>query len=141
MRTVGNLRVHLPREVVAHGLESIIALLAHGGSDHAVVDTMAHEDGGVLVGVLVGDELLELLGVKQPGGEADDAGELVFAGEAGEDGKSTALGEATDQDALRWDASINLSLDEALEVLLGLLDTLIILVVLQRGSGAIENLL
>lgn len=134
-----NLRVDFPRGSVADGLKTVVAGLAVSGGDHAVVDAMAHEEGDVLVVAVLG-ELGKLGGAQEPGGQGEDAAELVLRGKAGQDRQSTTLGETTEQDALSGDTGVDLGLDEALEVFLAALDALGVLVVDEAVGRAIEEL-
>jgi hypothetical protein len=100
---------------------------------------MAHEEGDVLVVAVLG-ELGKLGGAQEPGGQGEDAAELVLRGKAGQDRQSTTLGETTEQDALSGDTGVDLGLDEALEVFLAALDALGVLVVDEAVGRAIEEL-
>lgn len=77
---------------------------------------MAHENGRLLVVVCLGDELFDLVAERQPAGQADNARKLKGRRQPREEAHGTALGKATQHNAVRGDAIRNLLLDEGVEV-------------------------
>lgn len=124
---MSNLRVNLPSHIIAKLLEQVDAQLAPLNIDNGVRVAVEHLDGGLSVGVGGRHHPREALREEQPRRHADDASELVLAGQTRKDGHGAALGEAAQDDALRRDAGVDLLLDQVVEVLLASLDTLCVL--------------
>lgn len=94
---------------------------------------MAHEDLGVLVRVLGGDQVLCLFVQDKVAAEAEDAAQLVLAGDAGEQGHGGALAEAADDDAVGGHAALgDFGVDQLVDVLAGVENARLVFARLQR---------
>lgn len=61
---------------------------------------MSHEDGCLLVGARIREEVLELIMKEQVARETEDTSQLLRRSDTGEDGHGAALGEAADDNAI-----------------------------------------
>jgi hypothetical protein len=96
---------------------------------------MAHEDGRLLVGAIVGNHVLDLLLQQQVATQAEDAAQLVLVCNAGQQRHSSTLREASNDDAIGGYALCNFLVDEGVEVVTRLDDALfILLAVLERAQ-------
>ena len=78
---------------------------------------MSEEEGGLLVGPLLGQIVLDAITQQQVARETEDTTELLLASQSGEHRHRTALRKSTDDDARRLDALVHFLLDKCVEVL------------------------
>lgn len=103
--------VHSPAPL----LQLVGSHLAPSVSDNGIRVTMAHEDGRVLVGGVGRYHVPNLVLQQKVAGQAEDTTKLGRACNAGHQTHGTTLAEATKNDALGWDSSVDFGLDQCVE--------------------------
>ena len=100
-----------------------------------------HENGSILVGSGLGDQVRKLEAQKQVRRQADNARQLVLCREARKDAHGAALRETADDDTLGRNPGINLLLDQTVEVLLADQNSRFVLVLAERLGIAVDCVL
>lgn len=100
---------------------------------------MTHEDRSFLIRVIAWYELLELVMQQQIARQPKYAAEFRGCCDAGKNRHGTALGEATEDDAIRRNTGFDFRSNEGVEVVAGFEDTFLVLTGLEVPEFDLED--
>jgi hypothetical protein len=100
--------------------------------------TMSHEDGCVLVGVVIGDHVLDLLLQQQVTAQTKYTTQLVLVCDTGQERHGSTLRETSNHDAVGGDALCDFLVDEGVEVVARPDDARLVLFAVIEGTQGLD---